>query len=230
MLTVDRWHFYFLRITWCILIQISLNYTPNGPIENKPSLVQVKVKLRTGDNEAIFTPQPLSAHGYCLRPSGQAARRSRPVSAFTSTVYHISFPNLARTCIALRTRTSSIMEALPHQIYDNGPSNVQKNFGIPWFIFQPKVTKCGTDVGLKILIKISSGFNSNSLWRNFQSFSNFVFWKWQLALSSLHFFLGSFSNGAKTFIVLRSQTSSIMAGGGGGGGGLLHLICAEWTI
>ena len=40
----------------------------------------------------------------------------------------------------------------------NGPLNEVINFGIPGFIFQAKVTKFGANVGLYMLINISSGF------------------------------------------------------------------------
>ena len=65
-------------------------------------------------SRAIFTPQPLRAPGYCRTPSGRAAGQTSPVNTLTSIIFHGSFSNLARTFIALRSRTSSIMEVLPH--------------------------------------------------------------------------------------------------------------------
>ena len=66
----------------------------------------------------IFTPQPLRAPGYCRRPSGRvgwrAAGQNSPVNTLTSTIFHRSFWNLARTFITLRSQTSLIMEVLPH--------------------------------------------------------------------------------------------------------------------
>ena len=74
----------------------------------------------------LFTPQPLRAPGYCRTPSGRAGGRTggraggraagqtSPVNTLTSIIFHGSFSNLARTFIALRSRTSSIMEVLPH--------------------------------------------------------------------------------------------------------------------
>ena len=59
---------------------------------------------------ALFTPQPLRAPGYCRRPSGwaggRAAGQTSPLNTLTSTIFHGSFWNLARTFIALRSRTS----------------------------------------------------------------------------------------------------------------------------
>ena len=66
----------------------------------------------------VFTPQPLRAPGYCRTPGGRAGGRAAgqtsPVNTLTSIIFHRSFSNLARTFIALRSRTSSIMEVLPH--------------------------------------------------------------------------------------------------------------------
>ena len=66
----------------------------------------------------VFTPQPLRAPGYCRTPSGRAGGRAAgqtsPVNTLTSIIFHGSFSNLARTFITLRSRTSSIMEVLPH--------------------------------------------------------------------------------------------------------------------
>ena len=66
----------------------------------------------------IFTPQPLMARGYCRRPSGRSVDRAAgqisPVNTLTSIIFHGSFSNLARTFITLRSRTSSMMEVLPH--------------------------------------------------------------------------------------------------------------------
>ena len=44
----------------------------------------------------------------------------------------------------------------------NGPFNELTSFGIPGLIFQAKVTKFGTHVGLNMVIAISSGFNDIS--------------------------------------------------------------------
>ena len=48
------------------------------------------------------------------RAGGRAAGQTSAVNTLTSTIFHGSFSNLARTFIALRSRTSSIMEVLPH--------------------------------------------------------------------------------------------------------------------
>ena len=44
----------------------------------------------------------------------------------------------------------------------NGPFNEPASFGIPGLIFQAKVTKFGTNVGLQMLINIISGFFHNN--------------------------------------------------------------------
>ena len=63
----------------------------------------------------IFLPRsPLRAPGYCRTPSGRAAGQTSPVNTLTSIIFHGSFSNLARTFITIRSRTSSIMEVLPH--------------------------------------------------------------------------------------------------------------------
>ena len=65
-----------------------------------------------------FYPAALKAPGYCRTPSGRAGGRAAgqtsPVNTLTSIIFHGSFSNLARTFIVLRSRTSSIMEVLPH--------------------------------------------------------------------------------------------------------------------
>ena len=48
------------------------------------------------------------------RAGGQAAGQTSHVNTLTSTIFHGSFSILARTFITLRSRTSSIMEVLPH--------------------------------------------------------------------------------------------------------------------
>ena len=61
------------------------------------------------------------------------------VSALTSVNFHGSFfLNVARTFIALRSRTSSIMEVLLIEYAHNGPFNQVINFEIPGFIFKLK--------------------------------------------------------------------------------------------
>ena len=45
---------------------------------------------------------------------GQVAGQTSPVNTLTSIIFHGSFSDLARTFITLRSRTSSIMEILPH--------------------------------------------------------------------------------------------------------------------
>ena len=45
----------------------------------------------------------------------------------------------------------------------NGPLNEPASFGIPELIFQAKVTKFGTKVGLNKSINISSGFFQNQI-------------------------------------------------------------------
>ena len=39
---------FFLNENCCILIEISLKFVPNGPIDNKPALVQVMAWHRIG--------------------------------------------------------------------------------------------------------------------------------------------------------------------------------------
>ena len=82
-------------------------------------------------------------------------------SALTSVIFPGSFWNVARIFIALRSQMSSIMEVLPIKYVHNGPFNEPASFGIPGVIFQAKVTKFGTKVGLKMLININSGFFHN---------------------------------------------------------------------
>ena len=48
------------------------------------------------------------------RVGGRAAGQTSPVNTLTSIIFHGSFSNLGRTFITLRSRTSSIMEVLPH--------------------------------------------------------------------------------------------------------------------
>ena len=77
-------------------------------------------KVRVKERKVLFTPQPLRARIVVARAGGRtggrAAGQTSPVNTLTSTIFHGSFSNLARTFIALRSRTSSIMEVLPHQI------------------------------------------------------------------------------------------------------------------
>ena len=47
---------------------------------------------------------------------GRAAGQTSPINTLMSLIFHRSFSNLARTFIALKSRMSSIMEVLPHQI------------------------------------------------------------------------------------------------------------------
>ena len=67
----------------------------------------------------FITPQPLRLRGIVVpraggRVGGRAAGQTSPVNTLTSIIFHGSFSNLARTFIVLRSRTSSIMEVLPH--------------------------------------------------------------------------------------------------------------------
>ena len=77
---------------------------------------------RTNDKSTLvlligFYPAALKGSGvlsYPERAGGRAAGQTSPVNTLTSIIFHGSFSNLARTFIALRSRTSSIMEVLPH--------------------------------------------------------------------------------------------------------------------
>ena len=112
----------------------------------------------------VFYPAALKGSGVLSYPEwagGRAAGQTRPVNTLTSIIFHGSFSNLARTFITLRSRTSSIMEVLPHKNAHNGPFNEPASFGIPELIFQARVTKFGTKVGLNMLIDISSRFFHN---------------------------------------------------------------------
>ena len=67
----------------------------------------------------IFLPAALKGSWVLLYPEragGRAAGHTSPVNTLTSIFFHGSFSNLARTFITLRSRTSSIMEVLPHQM------------------------------------------------------------------------------------------------------------------
>ena len=108
------------------------------------------------------------------------------VNTLKSIIFHGSFSNLARTFITLRSRTSSIMEVLPHKYAHNGPFNEPAAFGIPELIFQARVTKFGTKVGLNMVINISSGFfhsRQKKFLAIFFAFSNFPHGKSPLTLS-----------------------------------------------
>ena len=64
-----------------------------------------------------FLPSALKGSGvlsYPERAGEWAAGQTSPVNTLTSIIFHGSFSNLARTFITLRSRTSSIMEVLPH--------------------------------------------------------------------------------------------------------------------
>ena len=66
-----------------------------------------------------FYPVALKGSGVLSSPEragGWAAGQTSPVNTLTSIIFHGSFSNLARTFITLRSRTSSIMEVLPHWI------------------------------------------------------------------------------------------------------------------
>ena len=84
------------------------------------------IRMQTTDNDlwnparlnlSRFYPAALKGSGvlsYPERAGGRAAGQTSPVNTLTSIIFHGSFSNLARTFIALRSRTSSIMEVLPH--------------------------------------------------------------------------------------------------------------------
>ena len=87
----------------------------------------------------------------------------------------------------------------------NRPFNEPINFGIPGLIFEAKVSKFGTNVGLMMLINIDSGF-----YHNCQKFlENLQLGALTIIISSLTsvIFLGSFSKMVRSFITLRSQMS-----------------------
>ena len=101
------------------------------------------------------------------------------VSALTSVIFIGSFWN-----VALRSQTSSIMD-VRSQYAHNEPLNEPIDFGIPG------VTKFGANVGLNIIIEISSGFcQHRKKWWNFYMFSNFA--HPLLAPSNLQLFLNHF--------------------------------------
>ena len=64
----------------------------------------------------------------------------------------------------------------------NGPFDEPDSFGIP--IFQAKVTKIGTDVGLNILINTGPGYFQNHQKIIFSQFPTWHMEKSPLALSS----------------------------------------------
>ena len=64
-----------------------------------------------------FYPAALKGSGVLSsskRADQWTARQTSPIDTLTSVIYHGSSSSLARTFIALRSRTSSIMEVLPH--------------------------------------------------------------------------------------------------------------------
>ena len=119
---ICRFFFFFFLLLYC-----SIN-TLRPPIKqlifsrhfrymfvNNNHFVFIRISLS-------FYPAALKGSGYCRTPSGRAGGRTggraagqtSPVNTLTSIIFHGSFSNLARTFIALRSRTSSIMEVLPH--------------------------------------------------------------------------------------------------------------------
>ena len=106
---------------WRTALMFSLNSaSTNGRANNQDAgqrpFVHASVRISVRLSH-LFTPQPLRAPGvlsYPERAGGRAARQTSPVNTLTSIIFHGSFLNLARTFITLRSRTSSIMEVLPH--------------------------------------------------------------------------------------------------------------------
>ena len=77
----------------------------------------VMPSVGTVTNFKRFYPAALKGSGvlsYPERAGGRAAGQTSPVNTLTSIIFHGSFSNLARSFITIRSRTSSIMEVLPH--------------------------------------------------------------------------------------------------------------------
>ena len=119
----------------------------------------------------------------------QLRTRKITVSALTSVIFHGSFWNMARTFIALIHMYLGQVRLWRFYLIKyahNGPFNEPASFRIPGLIFQTKVTKFGTKVGLKMLINIHSGLFHNrqkKIWRFFFAFCNFAHRKSPLVLS-----------------------------------------------
>ena len=81
----------------------------NGPISPKQCYHEM--------DYSFYYPAALKGSGVLSYPEqagGRAAGQTSPVNTLTSIIFHKSFSNFARTFITLRSRTSSIMEVLPH--------------------------------------------------------------------------------------------------------------------
>ena len=90
--------------------------TGNGPWSS--SNMRILTQLLIFAFWSLLKPfLPRSPEGLLSSPEragGWASGQTSPVNTLTSTIFHGSFSNLARTFIALRSRTSLIMEVLPH--------------------------------------------------------------------------------------------------------------------
>ena len=147
-------------------------------------VVQKVLKLILWEkHDCIFTPQPLRAPGYCRRPSGraggrvggQASGQTSPVNTLTSIIFHGSFSNLARHLLPYDLGRVRSWRFCLIKYAHNGPFNEPASFGIPGLIFQAKVTKLRSQVGLNMLINTNSGFCHNrqkKFWQIFVAFCN----------------------------------------------------------
>ena len=102
----------------------------------------------------------------------------------------------------------------------NGPFNEPAYFDILGLIFQIRAIKFGTNISLNMILNISSGYyHYCNLFCDVLSVFQPRALKITLSALVSEIFLRLFSNVAKIFIVLRSQTSSILEV-------LSHWICA----
>ena len=105
-----------LRLKGIVVICVRASVWPSVCLSVRP--YDLACSRDDSKNAFHFYPAALKAPGYCRTPSGwaggRAAGQTSPVNTLTSIIFHGSFSNLARTFIVLRSRTSSIMEVLPH--------------------------------------------------------------------------------------------------------------------
>ena len=145
----------------------------------------------------VFTPQPLRAPGYCRRPServggwaGERQGRQAPLilsrPEFFTDHFQTSQGHLLPYLLPYDLGRVRSWRFCLIKYAHNAPLNEPASFGILGLIFQAKVTKFGTKVGLKMLININSGFfhsRQKKNWQFFFAFCNFAHGKLPLALS-----------------------------------------------
>ena len=96
-------------------------------------------------------------------------------------------------------------------IYGSGVAEGLSAFSVG--LVQARVTKFGTQVGRNMVINISSGFFHSRQKKILAIFFRiFQLRTWKITVNTLTsiIFHGSFSNLVRTFITLRSRTSSMM--------------------